>query len=45
VLCEFTIPAGHEGQITVDAANVEGVTDLYIIFAGNVTAEWWTINP
>ena len=45
VLCEFTIPAGYEGQITVDAANVEGVTDLYIIFAGNVTAEWWKINP
>jgi len=45
VLCEFTLPAGHEGEITVDAANVEGVTDLYIIFAGNVTADWWTINP
>ncbi|MBR6667805.1 MAG: family 43 glycosylhydrolase [Clostridia bacterium] len=45
VLCEFTIPAGHEGEITVDTANVEGVTDLYIIFAGNVTAAWWSITP
>ena len=45
VLCEFTLPAGHEGEITVDAANVAGVTDLYIIFAGNVTADWWTIEP
>jgi hypothetical protein len=45
VLCEFTIPAGYEGEITVDTANIEGVTDLYIIFAGHVTADWWTINP
>ena len=45
VLCEFTLPAGHEGEIAVDTAHVEGVTDLYIIFAGNVTADWWTINP
>jgi arabinoxylan arabinofuranohydrolase len=45
VLCEFTIPAGHEGEITVDTAAAEGVTDLYIIFAGNVTADWWTIKP
>ena len=45
VLCEFTVPAGHEGEITIETANVEGVTDLYIIFAGNVTADWWTINP
>ena len=45
VLCELTLPAGHEGEITVDTANVEGVTDLYVIFAGNVTADWWEINP
>ena len=45
VLCEFTLPAGHEGEITVDTAAVSGVTDLYIIFAGNVTADWWTIKP
>ena len=45
VLCEFAIPAGHEGEITVETAGAEGVTDLYIIFAGNVTADWWTINP
>lgn len=45
VLCEFTLPAGHEGEITVDTAAVSGVTDLYIIFAGNVTADWWTVTP
>lgn len=45
VLCEFTLPAGHEGEITADCAPVEGVTDLYIIFAGDVTADWWTITP
>ena len=45
VLCEFTLPAGHEGEITVDVAHIEGVTDLYIIFAGNVTADWWMITP
>ena len=45
VLCELTLPAGHEGEISVDTANVEGVTDLYVIFAGNVTADWWEIDP
>ena len=45
VLCELTLTAGHEGEISVDTANVEGVTDLYIIFAGNVTADWWEIDP
>lgn len=45
VLCEFTLPAGHEGEITVDTAKVEGVTDLYIIFAGNVIADWWQVAP
>ena len=45
VLCEFTLPAGHEGAISVDTANVEGVIDLYVIFAGNVTADWWEIDP
>lgn len=41
VLCEFTLPAGHEGEITVDCASVQGNTDLYLMFAGNVTADWW----
>ena len=45
VLCEVTLPAGHEGEITVETANAEGVTDLYILFAGHVTAKWWKINP
>jgi len=45
VLCEFTLPAGHEGEITVDCASVAGVTDLYMIFAGDVTADWWMITP
>ena len=42
VLCEFTIPAGTAmGDITVDCAEVSGQTDLYILFAGDVTADWW----
>ena len=45
VLCEAAIPAGRAGEITVDTADVAGVTDLYIIFAGDVKAKWWTINP
>ena len=43
VLCQFTLPAGHEGEITVDCAPVSGQTDLYILFAGDVTADWWQI--
>ncbi len=45
VLCELTLAAGHDGEITVDCAPVTGCTDLYLIFAGDVTADWWTITP
>ncbi len=45
VLCEFVIPAGHGGEITVDCAFVAGLTDVYILFAGDVTADWWQVFP
>ena len=45
VLCEITIPAGSEGvEFTVDTKNVKDIHDLYIIFGGNVEAEWWQIH-
>ena len=45
VLCEITIPAGSEGvEFTVDTKKAEGEHDLYFIFAGNVEAEWWTVQ-
>lgn len=44
VLCEFTLPAGHDGEITVECAPVSGQTDLYILFAGDVMADWWQVS-
>lgn len=40
VLCEFTVQ-GDMAEYTVDCANVTGTTDLTILFAGDVTADWW----
>ncbi len=45
VLCEFTFPAGHAGEIAADCANLTGLTDVYILFAGDVTADWWQVIP
>ncbi|MBE5801672.1 MAG: carbohydrate-binding protein [Clostridiales bacterium] len=45
VLCMVTIPAGAEmAEITVDTANVFGVQDVYLTFAGDVTADWWMVT-
>lgn len=45
VLCEITVPAGSEGvEFTVEAKSAKDVHDLFIIFAGNVEAEWWQMN-
>ncbi|MBQ8554390.1 MAG: family 43 glycosylhydrolase [Clostridia bacterium] len=41
VLCEFTIPASDAAEYTVDCASVSGITDVYLVFAGDVTANWW----
>ena len=43
VLCEFTLPAGHDGEITVACAPVSGTTDVYLLFAGDVIADWWQV--
>ena len=41
-VCEIAVPAGSNlAEITVDTANVTGEQDLYIAFAGDVTANWW----
>ncbi len=46
ILCELPIPAGTAmTEITADCASVSGTTDLYFIFAGDVTASWWQITP
>lgn len=43
-LCIAAIPAGGEmAEITVDMASVTGEQELYIAFAGDVTAEWWQV--
>lgn len=45
VLCEFTIPAGTDMQaFTVDCQDVTGVADVYLLFAGDVTADWWQVT-
>ena len=43
-LCIAQIPAGSGmAEITVDAEALEGVHDLYLAFAGEVTAQWWQL--
>ncbi len=45
VLCEFVIPAGSEmSEITVPCADVTGEQDVYLFFAGDVTADWWQVT-
>lgn len=44
VLCDLTL-SGEMQEYTVDCASVSGVTELYILFAGDVTADWWQITP
>lgn len=45
ILCEFVIPEGTAmSEITVDCADVTGVQDVYLLFAGDVTADWWRVT-
>lgn len=42
VVCEFTIPAGTEASdITVPCQSIVAHQDVYLIFAGDVTCDWW----
>ena len=43
LLCEFFLPAGHDGEITVDCLSFTGTADMTILFAGDVTAHWWQL--
>lgn len=43
VLCEVKVEGSEMNEYTVDAASVEGVQDLYLLFAGDVQAKWWEI--
>jgi len=45
ILCEIPLPAGHDGEITVDCQPFTGTADVTLLFAGDVTARWWTITP
>jgi len=45
VLCTLQVPAGQElREISVEMEAVSGVHDLYIAFAGQVTAAWWEME-
>ncbi len=44
VLCEFTLQ-GEMTEYTVDCASVSGVADVYLLFAGDVMADWWQFTP
>ena len=42
VVCEFTLPAGTAmTEITVPCQSVTALQDVYLLFAGDVTADWW----
>ncbi len=41
VLCEMVIEPGEMKEYTVECAAEAGVTDLYLLFAGDVEAKWW----
>ena len=43
VLCEFTVQG--EATYTVDCASFTGTADVSLIFAGDVTADWWQVTP
>ncbi len=45
VLCEAAIPAGEAAEVTLSCPNVDGVHDVYLIFAGDVEADWWQVVP
>ncbi|MBR3763224.1 MAG: family 43 glycosylhydrolase, partial [Clostridia bacterium] len=41
-LCEFLIPAGTAmTTFTVDCADLRGLQDVYLVFAGDVSCSWW----
>ena len=43
-LCMAAVPAGQGmTEITVEMASFTGETDLYLAFAGDVTASWWQV--
>ena len=45
VVCEIAIPAGTAlGEITVPCANVTSYQDITLIFAGDVTSDWWQFS-
>ena len=41
VLCEMTIEPGEMKEYTAPCSAEAGVTDLYLLFAGDVQAKWW----
>ena len=44
VLCELTL-SGDMAEYTVDCSSLTGTADMTLIFAGDVTADWWQITP
>lgn len=45
VVCEIAIPAGTAlSEITVPCGNVTAYQDVTLIFAGDVTSDWWQFS-
>lgn len=44
VLCDVLVPVGDMEEITVAMPAVDGVKDVYLLFAGDVTADWWQVK-
>ncbi len=41
-LCDISLsPAQELAEVTVDVADITGTHDVYLIFLGDVTADWW----
>lgn len=42
VVCEIVLPAGTAmAEITVDCGSITGQQDVYLLFAGDVSCQWW----
>ncbi len=44
VLCDVMVENADMQAYTLPIANVEGVHDVYLLFAGDVQAKWWQVQ-
>ena len=45
VLCEFVVPVGTRSELTIECMPFTGMTDVTLIFAGDVAVKWWRFAP